>query len=66
MTNPVGAVYSGSFDIPWDGYDPAISGAPGTSDTLNAGGQNGSFTIDTNVPLCPLTIPTSVTPPGAP
>jgi hypothetical protein len=51
-----------NFNIPWDNYGPTPGGPTGTSDSLNTGGQTGSFTKLTNVPLVPLSLPTSITP----
>ena len=48
--------------IPWDSYGSTPDGGTGTSATLNTGGQTGSFTKSTIVPLVSLSLPTSIAP----
>lgn len=56
------AISTTQFSAPWDSYASALGAAPGTSATLNTGGQTGGFTMQTTMPLVPLNLPTSITP----
>jgi hypothetical protein len=56
------AISNTSFPVPWDNYAAGSGAAPGTSPTLNTGGQKGAFTVPTTMPLVPLNLPTSITP----
>jgi hypothetical protein len=61
-TSPFVTGYSGSltiisnFDIPWDDFTDVNPSAPVSID-INTGGSTGTQTVDTTIPILPLTLP---------